>query len=144
MHKNNFYAIPNKSITYEDTIYMSQSTVYKIEKNENKKNNNIKRLKEGIFKKDFIQKNMSYIPVKKNYPKQIEKYTISKKILITKYVFSKKANYELNFINNIVCNKKCHILTIYNENNIYNNIKEHLKTYYKYKESKSIFHNFLI
>ncbi len=133
MHKNNFHIIPNKSITYEDTIAMSQSTIYKNEKNENEKNNNIKKIKECFFNKDFIHQNMSYLSIKKNNSQYIKNYILSKKIL-KKYTYS----YELDIINNIVSNKKCHLTAIYNEIIIYNNKNEYLKALYKYEESIKI------
>ena len=47
-------------------------------------------------------------------------------------------NYELNNINNIIKNKKCHLTALYNEIIIYNNKTEYLKNYYKYEEAIKI------
>ena len=133
MHKNNFQIIPNKSITYEDTISMSQSTIYKNDKNENVKNNNLKKINECFFNKDFIHQKMAYLSIKKNNFHYIKNYILSKRIL-KKYTYS----YELNIINNIVSNKKCHLAAIYNEIIICSNKMEYFKNFYKYEESIKI------
>ena len=54
MQKNKFCTIPSKALIYEDSITMTQSTIYKNkDDNEFKKNKNIKKLKESFYIKDF-------------------------------------------------------------------------------------------
>jgi len=122
MHKNNFCIIPNKAIIYEDSITMSQSTIYKNKENNNNKNNNIKKLKESFFNKEFKHENISYLSKKSNESQYIKNILLSKKVL-SKYTYSKMFNYELNNINNIIKNKKCHLTALYNEIIIYLNCK---------------------
>ncbi len=137
MHKNNFCIIPNKAIIYEDSITMSQSTIYKNKENNNNKNNNIKKLKESFFNKEFKHENISYLSKKSNESQYIKNILLSKKVL-SKYTYSKMFNYELNNINNIIKNKKCHLTALYNEIIIYNNKTEYLKNYYKYEDAIKI------
>ena len=139
MHKNNFCAIPNKALIYEDIITMSQSTIYKKNENEINKNKNIKKLKKRFFNKDFKHQNNSYLSIKTNESQYVQFYILSKNIL-KKYTntYIKKVNIGLSNINNLIYNKKCHFTVICKESIIFNSKIEYIKKYYKYNESIKI------
>lgn len=136
MHKSNFCIIPNKALINEESVTMSQSTIYNNNGSEIYKNKNIKKLKESFFKKDFKHQNISYINIASE-TKYIKNYIITKNIL-KKYSNIKKVDIGLININNIILGKKCHFTAMYNEFVIFNNKIEYIKKYYKYSESIKI------
>ena len=138
MQKNKFCTIPSKALIYEDSITMTQSTIYKNkDDNEFKKNKNIKKLKESFYIKDFKDKDFNYSKIS-NDSLCIKYYILSKKIL-SKNTDIKRVNIDLTNINNIIYNKKCRITARYNDYKIYNNNKvEYITKYYKYYESTKI------
>ena len=133
MSKNNFCTLPNKALNHQENITISRANIYKNKRNENNKNKNIKKLKERFYNKDFKHQNTS----KLNNSQIIENYFISKKIL-SKYSSIRNVNIGLLNINNIIQKKKCHFTALYNEVAIFNNTREYIKNYYKYKESIKI------
>ena len=135
MHKNNFCSNPNKTLKNKETITISQSTLYKNNKNENNKNKNIRKLKESFYKNDFKTQNISNQSKENNESQNMDYFLLSQEIL-KKY--NKKLNIGIININNIIFNKKCHFTAVYNEVTIYNNNNEYIKKIYKYKESIKI------
>ena len=136
MNKNNFCSIPNKPLLNEDSLSVSQSTIYNNGSAINIKRN-IKKLKESIFNKDFRHQRFFYLSKKTNESQYIKNYILSKNIL-KKYTYLKKTNIGLENINRIIYCKKCHFTTIYNELIIYNTKIEYIKKFYKYNESIKI------
>ena len=137
MHKNNFCTIPSKALNYEDSIIMSQSTIYKNNDEDQKHNKNIKKLKKSFYNNDFKCKQSNTLELNSGFL-LIKNYILSKKIL-SKYNSPKLSNLGLFIINNIIQNKKCNICTLYNDIIIFSNGKvEYIKKYYKYSESIKI------
>jgi len=137
MHKNNFCTIPSKALNYEDSIIMSQSTIYKNNDEDLKHNKNIKKLKKSFYNNDFKCKQSNTLELNSGFL-LIKNYILSKKIL-SKYNSPKLSNLGLFIINNIIQNKKCNICTLYNDIIIFSNGKvEYIKKYYKYSESIKI------
>ena len=134
MYKNNFCSIPIKSLKYDKTITMSQSTLYQNIAKENNKNNNIRKLKESFYNKDFKPQNVS----KENNESNFMKYYIISKTILKKYTSYKMVNIGLININNVIFNSKCHYTAIYNEIVIDNNTIDYIKKFYKYNESIKI------
>lgn len=137
MHKNNFCTIPSKALNYEDSIIMSQSTIYKNNDEDQKHNKNIKKLKKSFYNNDFKCKQSNTLELNSGFL-LIKNYILSKKIL-SKYNSPKLSNLGLFIINNIIKNKKCNICTLFNDIIIFSNGKvEYIKKYYKYSESIKI------
>ena len=136
MHKSNFCIIPNKALINEESVTISQSTIYNNNGSEIYKNKNIKKLKESFFNKDFRHQNISYLNIASE-TKNIKNYIITKNNL-KKYTNKKNVDIGLININNIILGKKCHFIAIYNEVVIYNNEIEYIKKYYKFSESIKI------
>jgi hypothetical protein len=137
MHKNNFCTIPSKALNYEDSIIMSQSTIYKNNDKDLKHNKNIKKLKKSFYNNDFKCKQYNTLELNIGFLFN-KNYILSQKIL-AKYNSPKLSNLGLFTINNIIQNKKCNICTIYNDIIIFSNGKvEYIKKYYKYCESIKI------
>ena len=137
MHKNNFCTIPSKALNYEDSIIMSQSTIYKNNDEDQKHNKNIKKLKKSFYNNDFKCKQSNTLELNSGFL-LIKNYILSKKIL-SKYNSPKLSNLGLFIINNIIQSKKCSICTLYNDIIIFSNGKvEYIKKYYKYSESIKI------
>lgn len=137
MHKNNFCTIPSKALNYEDSIIMSQSTIYKNNDEDQKHNKSIKKLKKSFYNNDFKCKQSNTLELNSGFL-LIKNYILSKKIL-SKYNSPKLSNLGLFIINNIIQNKKCNICTLYNDIIIFSNGKvEYIKKYYKYSESIKI------
>ena len=137
MHKNKFCTKPSKALEYEDSITISQTTLYKNNDEDLKNNKNIKKLKKSFYNNDFKCKQYNTLTLNNSFL-FIKNYIVSKKIL-SKYNSPKLSNLGLLNINNIIQNKKCKICTIYNDIIIFSNGKvDYIKKYYKYCESIKI------
>lgn len=136
MHKSKFCIIPNKALINEESVTMSQSTIYNNNENEIYKNKNLKKLKESFFNKDFRHQNISYLNIASE-TKYMKNYIMTKNIL-KKFTIKKKVDIGLIYINNIMNGKKCHFTSKYNEMVIFTNKNEYIKKYYKYSESIKI------
>ena len=137
MHKNDFCIIPSKALKYEESITMSQLTIYKNDEEDLKNNKNIKKLKKSFYNNDFKCKQTNTFELNIGFL-FTKNYIMSKKIL-AKYNSPNLFNLGLFNINNIIQNKRCNISTIYNDIIIFSNGKvEYIKKYYKYCESTKI------